>query len=130
MPAGTPRIRRAPIPDDALIIVRGEVPAGSARRLAGQFRQRFPDWGRWGLSAFYAGSDVEVDHLAFDRLQGYEVLSVYPITALLEAGFDVVPTFRRPHVTITWADDLDTGLDRLGRAEHVRRENPYNGVQE
>lgn len=130
MAEDTPRIRRAPIPDDSLIIVRGEVSPVSARRLAGQFRQRFSDWGRWGLSAFHAGSDLEVDHLACDRLQGYEVLSVYPISALLEAGFDVVPTFRRPHVTITWADDLDTGLDRLDSAEHVRRENPYHEISE
>ena len=130
MAEDTPRIRRAPIPDDALIIVRGEVPPARARRLADQFRQRFPGWGRWGLSAFYAGSDLEVDHLAYDRLQGYEVLHVYPTSVLLRAGFEVVPTFRRPHVTICWTDALDTGLDRLDRAEHARQENPYHGSWE
>jgi hypothetical protein len=33
-------------------------------------------------------------------------------------------------VTISWADDLDAGLERLDRAEHVRRQNPYHGGPE
>lgn len=109
--------------------MRGEVPPDSARRLADRFRQRFPDWGRFGVSAFYARSDLEIDHLAYDRLASYEILRVYPISALVEAGFEVVPTFRRPHVTISWrawTDGLDAGLELLARTEHVRRANPYH----
>jgi hypothetical protein len=81
-----PRIRRAPIPDDALIVVRGEQPAEIARRLAAQFRLRFPDWGRWGLSAFYARSEREVDDLAYDQVVSYATLHVYSIAGLIEAG--------------------------------------------
>ena len=49
-----PRIRRAGIPADALLVVRGEDtddPAVAARQ-AVQFRRRYPDWGRYGVSAF------------------------------------------------------------------------------
>ena len=32
---------------------------------------------------------------------------------VIEAGFEVVPTFRSPHVTITFYDDVDDGVARL-----------------
>lgn len=48
-----PRIRRAPLPDDAVIVVRGDdLDPATAQRQASQFRRRYPDWERWGLSAY------------------------------------------------------------------------------
>ncbi|MGH3566810.1 MAG: hypothetical protein ACRDRH_12405 [Pseudonocardia sp.] len=63
--AQDPRIRRASLPDDALIVVRGDdLDPAASRHQADVFRRRFPDWGRWGLSAFYARSDAEIEDLA------------------------------------------------------------------
>jgi hypothetical protein len=54
-----PRIRRAPLPADAVIVVRGDdLDPAIARWQAVVFRRRYPDWGRWGLSAFYARNDA------------------------------------------------------------------------
>jgi hypothetical protein len=41
------------------------------------FQRRFPGWGRYGLSAFYARSDDEVLDLGEDRLDAFETLFVY-----------------------------------------------------
>jgi hypothetical protein len=122
-----PRVRRAPIPADAVVVVRGE-PGDVAitREQAEEFRRRFDEWERWGVSAFYARSDAEVDDLAFDRLHKFAQLRIYRIVELEAAGFELVPTFRTPHVTIAWADDLDQGLMKLELAPHRTRLNPYH----
>ena len=119
-----PRIRRAAIPEDAVIVVRGEERLEVSRRLAGQFRDRFPDWERWGLSGFYARNAKEVDDFAYDQLQKFGTLRVYSLSLLIEAGFDIVPTFRTPHVTVAWRDELEGGLARLDSADHDRLQNP------
>ena len=128
MAEGTPRIRRAPIPDDAVIVVRGQ-PANpnESRDAAELFRRRFDLWGRWGVSAFYARGEIEVDDLAASRLRRFRLLRVYETARLVEAGFHVVPTFRSPHVTIAWEGELDHGLERLDAADHIERVNPYHG---
>lgn len=99
-----PRIRRAAIPDDAHLVVRGVAaiePEASIRQ-ATLFRRRFQAWGRYGLSAFFARSDDEVLDLAEDRLEMFEVLFVYRLADVVSAGSEVVPTYRSPHVTIAF----------------------------
>lgn len=110
-----------------MVVVRGD-PGDEriTREQAAMFRRRFPEWGRWGLSAFYATSDAEVDDLAFDRLHQFEVVRVYRVADLELAGFELVPTFRTPHVTVAWATDLDEGLARFVSARHHERDNPYH----
>ena len=122
-----PRIRKAPVPADAFVVVRGEQQSDVARRLAQQFRQRFPDWERWGLSGFYARGAQEVDDLAYDRLHRHDIVIVYSASGLSDAGFTVVPTFRTPHVSIAWPGDLEAGLADLQRVDRDRRSNQYNG---
>ena len=91
-----PRVRRAPLPADALIVVRADdLIEDSSREQAAEFRRRYPDWGRWGLSAFYARNDSDVDDLARDRLERFPVLRLYRPAELEAAGFDIVPNF--PH---------------------------------
>lgn len=122
-----PRIRRAPIPDDAVLVVRGDdLRPETARHQATTFRRRFAAWDRWGLSAFYARSEAEIDDLAGDQLERFAVLVVILIADLLTAGFEVVPTFRTPHVTIAFTGNVDTGLARLINLGHDRRRNPYH----
>jgi hypothetical protein len=120
-------VRRAPIPDDAVLVVRGDdLNPETARSQAVAFRRRFPDWSRWGLSAFYARSDAEIDDLAADQLERFPVLVVFATGQLRAAGFDVVPTFRTPHVTIAFDGDLDVALGRLVALGTNRRPNAYH----
>lgn len=123
-----PRIRKAALPADAVIVVRGEdLSPGMSKTQAERFRRRYPGWGRWGLSAFYARNDGEVEDLAGGPLRRYEMLSVFRVAALEAAGYEVIPTFRTPHVTIAFTGDLNEGLERLRLAVHDERANPYHG---
>lgn len=121
-----PRIRRAAIPVDALLVVRGvaEIEPETSIRQAVLFRRRFPAWGRFGLSAFYARSDDEVLDLGEDRLEAFETLFVYSFAEVVGAGFEVVPTYRSPHVTITFYDDVELGVARLLAVPHRVVVNP------
>lgn len=82
-----PRVRRAPIPDDAVLVIRGDdLEPGTARAQAVAFRRRFPGWDRWGLSAYYARSDAEIDDLAAEQLERFPELVVLPRAALVSGG--------------------------------------------
>ena len=78
----------------------------------------------WGLSAYYARSDDEVVDLGEDRLDAFESLFVYRLIDVVGAGFGVVPTFRSPHVTITFYDDVAVGVARLLAVAHRTIANP------
>ena len=124
--ADGPRVRRAAIPDDALLVVRGlaSIEPETSIRQAELFRRRFERWGRYGLSAFYARSDDEVLDLGEDRLGAFATLFVYKVADLRQAGFDLVPTYRSPHVTITFYDDVADGVRRLLAVGHQVVVNP------
>ncbi len=97
----TPRVRRAPIPDTAVLVVRGDeldpdVLAADAMR----FHRRFKACGRYGVSAFLATDDAEVDALCETGLRQWAIAVVFTRSALEASGIDVVPTFRTPDVTL------------------------------
>jgi len=120
-----PRVRLATIPDEALLVVRGdELLAEILERDARRFRRRFDQWGRFGVSGFLAVDDDEVDALCETRLVLFETVVVFRRVDLTDAGIDVVPTFRRPHVTLAHAE-LDELVSRLRACEHRQLENPY-----
>lgn len=89
-------------------------------------RRRYPDWNRWGPSPFYARNASDVDDLAGDQLEQFPILRLYRPAVLEAAGFDIVPTFRAPHVTLAFDGDLDLWWERLGAVEHDERPNPYH----
>lgn len=125
---GIPRLRRASLPVDALLVVRGDDLDSSmtSRHQAEVFRRRYPGWGRRGLSPFYARSEAEIEDLAADRLERFPVLCCFRIADLVEAGLEVWPTFRTPHITIAFTGDLETGLALLARIPRLIRDNPYH----
>ena len=51
-------------------------------------------------------------------------LFVYRLADVIAAGFEVVPTYRSPHVTITFYDDVDSGVARLLAVSHRIVSNP------
>lgn len=98
----------------------------TSRHQAEAFRRRFPDWGRYGLSAYYARDDAEVDDLAADQLERFPVLAVLTVAALDAEGFAVVPTFRTPHVTIAFTGELTERLGALAALVTRVVDNPYH----
>jgi hypothetical protein len=122
-----PRIRRAAIPEDAVIVVRGDdLDPSTARAQAESFRRRFPDWGRYGLSGYYARDRAEVDDLAADQLERFPALALFEIVRLKAQDFEVVPTFRTPHVTVAFDGDLGQRLAQLVTLQAELWENPYH----
>lgn len=127
IPLRGPRFRKAAIPAHAEFVVRGSgTEPDEAHRQATDFRRRFPDWGRYGLSGYYAGGDESVDDRAADELDRFPEVIVFRIDELRSSGFDVVPTFRTPHVTIAFAGDIENGLARLEKLKVEHFVNPYH----
>ncbi len=120
-----PRVRLAAVPEDALLVVRGdELLAEILERDARRFRRRFNEWGRYGVSGFLAVDDREVDALCETRLVLFATVVVFGRTDLTAKGIEVVPTFRRPHVTLAHVE-LDALVSGVQSCEHRQLENPY-----
>ena len=121
-----PRIRRVPIPALAVLVVRGdEVDSEVLRADAARFRRRFPAWGRFGVSAFVAADEDEIDALCETKLRAWSTVVVFARAELERAGIEVVPTFRVPHVTL--ADPSLAALtEKLLLCDHRIVVNPYH----
>lgn len=78
----------------------------------------------WAAATFCARSDDEVLDLGEDRLDAFDTLFVYSLAEVVGAGFEVVPTYRSPHVTITFYDDVERGVARLFAVPHRVVVNP------
>jgi hypothetical protein len=118
-----PRIRRQPVPADALLVVRGDEDPEHQERMARVFLRRYPSWGRYGLSAYHATDDEEVDLLCRVELVRFPFVVVLA-RAGLEEVVEIVPTGHRPHVTLT-SVDLAALLASVAAATD-RRANPYH----
>jgi hypothetical protein len=120
----TPRIRRQPIPADAVFVVRGDEDTDRLAEAARFFLRRFPAWRRYGVSAYHADGHAEIDLLCRVELVRFPQIVVLTRLDLELAGVEVVPTFHRPHVTLA-AAELAVLLDAIGSASD-RRVNPYH----
>jgi hypothetical protein len=118
------------VPETARLVVRGdELDEALLRADAANFRERFADWGRFGVSAFLAADSSEVDALCASRLVRFASVAVFRRASVIDAGLDVVPTFRTPHVTLAH-DELDELVRRLLLCEHETLINPYHEGEE
>jgi hypothetical protein len=108
------------------LVVRGdELDAAVVRADAIRFHRRFPAWGRFGVSAFVAADEDEIDALCETKLRAWSTVVVFARSALETAGIEVVPTFRVPHVTL--ADpSLDVLTQKLLLCDHRVVVNPYH----
>jgi hypothetical protein len=121
----TPRIRRAPLPDNVVLVVRGDVlDADVLRTDAARFARRYPRLGWLGVSAFYAANDSEVDALCQTKLSRFADVVLFQRTDLDGARIRIVGTFRTPHVTLA-AEQVETLVARLLNCPHTTRTNPY-----
>ena len=119
-------MRRSPIPASAALVVRGDqLDPVVLRADATRFRRRFREWDRYGVSAFVATGDDEIDALCETRMRAWAVVVVFDRKALEVSGVQIVPTFRVPHVTLAHTN-LDDLLNRLVSCDHRVVVNPYH----
>ena len=113
---GAPKIRLDAIREEAVLVVRGgALEPDLSTADAARFRRRYPGWDRYGISALLAEDDDEIDVLCETRLERFGTVAVFRRTDLEEAGIELVPTFRRPHVTLAHTN-LDALVNACGRA--------------
>lgn len=126
-------VRTEPIHDDEVVLIRGgpETAAkllGHARRLHTVYvLDGLPVFGVSAMAALDALGPASLDGLLASRMASYRVVHMPLVGALREAGFQLLPTFRRPHVTVLLDSDAPDDVDRLLRALGPGRPNPYHG---
>ena len=128
-----PSVRDEAPPADAVVILRGG--PDTAEKLAGHAMRTNAAYcldGEpvWGVSVFAALDDVgpaSLDALLAHRLVSYRLVHMPTVGALVDAGFDLLPTFRRPHFTMLLSSDAELDLRRLLNALGSPQVNPYHG---
>jgi len=122
-------MRIEPAPVDGIVVVRGG-PTSLSKVLshAQRTHNAFVLDGQpiWGISVFCALDDLgsaSLDTL-LHRFASYRVVHLPRVSQLRQAGFDLLPTFGRPHFTVTFEgpDQAGTLVTALGKAEP----NPYH----
>jgi hypothetical protein len=125
-----PTLRNEAAPDDGLLAVRGG-PSSVEKLLTHAHRTHdaFVLDGKplWGVSVYCALDDIgpaSLDAL-LRRFASYRIVHLHRVGQLRDAGFDLLPTFRRPHFTVRLdgSDEAPRLLGALGNAEP----NPYHG---
>lgn len=84
----------------------------------------------WGVSVFCALDEIgpaSLDGILSGRMATYGLVHTPTVGRLIEAGFDLLPTFGRPHYTVRFASDADDELARLLTALGPAEPNPYHG---
>ena len=118
-------VRPEPLPSSATSIVRGG--PDSVAKLeahAGRLRRAYVLDGApvLGISVFAATDDIgpaSLDAIAAGKLSTYRVLHLAPVGAVTAAGFPLLHTFQRPHMTLLLGslDRVAALLELLGPAE-------------
>ena len=118
------------VPDDSIVVVRGgPTSIEKLREHAVRTNGAYVLDGQplFGVSVFCALDDIGPSSLdgLLQRFAPYRVVHLPLAGQLREAGFELLPSFRRPHFTakLGTLDELPRLLDALGRAEP----NPYHG---
>jgi hypothetical protein len=123
-------LRDEAVPDDAIVVVRGGPSSiDNLRTHALRTRDAFMLDGRplLGVSVFCALDDIGPASLQalLQRFGSYRLVHLPRVGQLRGAGFDLLPSFRRPHFTVVvkTLNELPRLLDAVGAAEP----NPYHG---
>ena len=127
-----PHLRDEPPAPSATVLVRGGPDTISLIRSHARRTHRLycldgaPLWGISVFGVLDQEGPASRDGLLAGRLVSYEQVHSPSVGVLVDAGFALLPSFRRPHFTIRIEDDSSAEaarlLDLLGPAE----ENPYN----
>ena len=127
-----PHIRGDAPPEDTTIVVRGGPDtADKLARHAVRTNRAYELDGRlfWGVSVFLAldeTGDASLNGLLSGRMRTYRVVHTPSLEQIHSAGFQVLPTFRRPHFTLALPDTASSTLRQLLAALGPGALNPYH----
>jgi hypothetical protein len=119
-------------PDDTVVVIRGGPDnADKLARHAARTHRAFELDGEpiWGVSVFLAldqAGGASLEGLLSDRLRTYREVHLPALVDLRAAGFEVIPTFARPHFTLVLADSEPRTLASLLATLGAVVENPYH----
>lgn len=125
-------LRDEPIPDDATMVVRGG-PDGldklvqHARRTSRAYV--LDGEPLLGVSVFLAidgSGDDSLNGILAGRMRTYRVVYTASVASVRAAGFGLLPTFRRPHYTLTLPDASEPTITTLVAALGSEVANPYH----
>jgi hypothetical protein len=124
-------VRAEPAPRDTTVLVRGGPDSSEKLTVhAERFRRRFMLDGEpvLGISVFAALDDIgqaSLDGILSNKLATYRLVHLVALRALVTAGFTVLPTFHRPHMTVVLSslDWIESLLVALGPTQN----NPHYG---
>lgn len=121
--------REPPLPGKTVVVRGGIDTVEKLARHATRMSRAFVLDGRvvWGVSAFAMPTDDPLQHgpLGHD-LSSYRRVHMTTAGVLTSAGFELLPTFARPHVTVVIRslNEIDALLEALGDPSV----NPYYDV--
>lgn len=124
-----PKKRRArrgePVPDDAVLVVRGDLIDSEALRTdAGD---NFDIYGYFGVSVFAEVGGVDLNWIAEHKLARASWLVVFRAGDVLVAGLELWDTGQSPHYDVVH-DELDELVERLVACPHRVIPNPSGQV--
>jgi len=126
------RVRDERTPNDGVVVVRGG--PTSVEGLAGHARRTYDAFvldGEpiWGVSVFCALDDIGPASLEglLRRFSSYRAVHLPTVGELMIAGFELLPTFGRPHFTVQLSSSDKPQLSRLANALGTVETNPYHG---
>ncbi len=127
-----PHLRDERPPDDSIVVVRGgPTTLAKLTQHARRTHDAYVLDGQplWGVSVFCALDDIGSSSLSalLQRFASYRAVHLARAGQLRHAGFELLPTFGRPHFTVRATSDHPDELGRLLGALGDAERNPYHG---
>ena len=121
----------APLEDTTVVVRGGPDTADKLARHAIRTNRAYQLGGRpfWGVSVFLAldeTRDASLSGLLSGRMRTYRVVHTPSLAEIHAVGFEVLPTFRRPHFTLLLPDIASSTLKQLLAALGPGAVNPYH----
>lgn len=127
-----PHLRDEPLPDDATVVVRGGPDSLDKLVLHARRTSRayvLDGESLLGVSVFLAigeTGDDSLNGILAGRMRTYRVVYTATVARVRESGFGLLPTFRRPHYTLTLPDTSEPTIRTLAAALGSEMTNPYH----
>lgn len=126
-----PHLRAEWPPDGAIVVVRGG--PSTVAKLTEHAKRTHDAYSLdgaplWGVSVFCAldeAGPASLDQL-LRRFSSYRAVHLPRVAQLRSSGFELLPSFRRPHYTVRMANDGPAEAERLLSALGPVEENLYH----
>jgi len=119
--------RGEPLPEEAAIVVRGDLLDPAALRTSAQENHEI--YGFFGLSVFAEVGGVTWEDISATRLARAEWVVLFTVGSLLADGLQLWDTGKAPHYDVVH-ENLDQLVRRILGAEHRMVRNPSHDKEE